>query len=152
MRTTLMMAVVISGFMSGGCATIMKSEKTPVQFSGGLSDGSTQINLPDGQFNAAGGSTTILVTRSREDIPITVTCNNVTRSGVLKTSYDPLAGIVGNIVFGGIIGIGIDAVGNKTYDPPRSFNLAPLCSDRGDSQRGIADGRTDMRNPSSDAP
>jgi hypothetical protein len=106
-RTVLVLSTL---FLGSGCATIMKSDKTPVQFSGGMADGSTRINLPDGQFNAAGGQATILVSRSREDIPISVTCNNVTRDGVLKTSYDPLAGIVGNLVLGGII-VGIDAVG-----------------------------------------
>lgn len=116
---------------SNGCATIMKAERTPVRFTGGASAGETKLNLPDGQYNLSNGQTTVLVTRSKADIPFSVTCNSQTREGVIRTSYDALAGIAGNIVFGGIIGIGIDAVGNKTYDPPENFNLAPYCASGG---------------------
>ncbi len=100
---------------------------------GGLKEGDTILNTPDGQYNLKNGQTTVLVSRSKTDIPISVTCNNETREGVIITKYDALAGILGNIVFGGIIGMGIDSFNNKTYDPPNSFNLAPLCSDSKDA-------------------
>ncbi|UXR66203.1 hypothetical protein EZJ49_08065 [Bdellovibrio bacteriovorus] len=112
-----------------GCASIVKSEKTPVRFIGGLKSGDTQVNLPDGQYSLKNGQTTVLVSRSKTDIPISVTCNNETRDGVIQTKYDAVAGILGNIVFGGIIGMGIDSFNNKTYDPPATFNLSPLCMD-----------------------
>lgn len=141
----------LSVLLSAGCATIVKSDKMPVQFSGGLSDGTTRINLPDGQFLAPDGKTTILVTRSKEDIPVSVTCNNITREGIIRTSYDPLAGIAGNLVFGGLIGIGIDAVGNKAYDPPQRFNIAPLCNEKTDEQMtNVPVGNS--RRPSASAP
>ncbi|MBL7557323.1 MAG: hypothetical protein JNM24_15960 [Bdellovibrionaceae bacterium] len=119
--------------ISLGCATIVKSDKIPVKFMGGLKEGDTILNTPDGQYNLKNGQTTVLVSRSKTDIPISVTCNNETREGVIITKYDALAGILGNIVFGGIIGMGIDSFNNKTYDPPNSFNLAPLCSDSKDA-------------------
>lgn len=113
---------------SSGCATIVKSDRTPVRFSGGSSNGETRLNLPDGQYNLMNGQTTVLVSRSRQDIPFSVTCNNETREGVIPTRFDALAGVGGNIIFGGIIGLGIDSFGNKTYDPPESFNLSPYCA------------------------
>ncbi len=110
------------------CATIVKSERTMVTFSGGLEDDITKIDIPDGQYTTKNGSTTVLVSRSKQDIPITVTCNDQSMSGIIKTSYDPLAGFLGSIFLGGLIGIGIDAIGNKTYDPPASYNISPLCA------------------------
>lgn len=114
--------------LTAGCATIVKSDRTPVNFTGGLADGETQISIPDGQYSIRNGQTTLLVSRSKSDIPISVTCNHETRNGIIKTSYDPLAGVAGNIIFGGIIGITIDAFGNKAYDPPAIYNLNSLCA------------------------
>lgn len=124
------MSVVFVGsvFLLSACASIVKSEKIPVQFTGGLAEGETQLDLPDGQFKLRNGQATVLVTRSKQDIPITVTCNKETRQGVIPTKYDAIAGVFGNIVFGGIIGMTIDAYGNKTYDPPSSYNLSALCA------------------------
>ncbi|WP_413580859.1 hypothetical protein [Bdellovibrio sp. HCB288] len=144
-----MLKVLISSALAmaglAGCATIVKSERTTVRITGGLPNGETQINLPDGQYNLKNGQTTIRVTRSKEDIPVTVTCNNETREGFMKTKYDALAGVAGNIVFGGIIGIAIDAANDKTYDPPEHYNISQLCADPAKSQ--VADGGA-VRTPS----
>jgi len=133
------------------CATIVKSDKTPVRFVGGLPSGDTFINLPDGQYTLKNGQTTVLVSRSKADIPISVTCNNETREGTLHTKYDALAGIFGNILFGGIIGMGIDSVNDKTYDPPSTFNLNPLCET---DKSNVADTKSEIseRSPSSSDP
>ncbi|WP_413612793.1 hypothetical protein [Bdellovibrio sp. HCB-110] len=115
---------------------------------GGLERGETKISLPDGQYSSLNGRTTVLVSRSKEDIPITVTCNEETREGVIKTEYDATAGILGNIVFGGIIGMGIDAYNDKTYDPPEIYNLAPLCSTKKPVEN-LAENSEEPRRPSS---
>ena len=130
--------LVLSVSFLSGCATIVKSERIPVKFVGGLQSGDTQISLPDGQYLVKGGQTTALVTRSKEDIPITVTCNEETRHGVIITKYDALAGVFGNILFGGIIGIGIDAYNDKTYDPPGVFNVSSLCADGVEPKRQLS--------------
>ncbi|MDG0817690.1 hypothetical protein [Bdellovibrio svalbardensis] len=131
MKNWLSFLLVVSSIAMSGCATIVKSEKIPVRFVGGLQEGDTQINMPDGQYNLKNGQTTVLVSRSKEDIPITVTCNQQTREGVIQTKYDAVAGVLGNIVFGGLIGMGIDAYNNKAYDPPSIYNLSPLCHQPG---------------------
>lgn len=129
MKMTTQFVIIIAAFiMTSGCATIVKSEKIPVRFVGGLPTGDTQVNLPDGQYTLKNGQTTVLVSRSKTDIPITVTCNNETRDGIIQTKFDAVAGVLGNIVFGGLIGIAIDSANNKTYDPPETFNLSPLCA------------------------
>ncbi|WP_413943633.1 hypothetical protein [Bdellovibrio sp. HCB-162] len=140
--------LLVSVFGLSACATIVKSDKIPVKFVGGLERGETKISLPDGQYTALNGRTTVLVSRSKQDIPITVTCNQQTREGVIKTEYDATAGILGNIVFGGIIGMGIDAYNDKTYDPPEIFNVAPLCSTDKPTEN-IAESSNYPRQPSS---
>lgn len=143
-------ALVILSFVSlGACATLVKSEKIPVHFVGGLKNGDTQINLPDGQFTLKNGQTTVLVSRSKTDIPVTVTCNQETRDGVIETKYDAVAGILGNVVFGGLIGMGIDAYNDKTYDPPDTFNLSPLCAHPENPLVDNKDSVATGRNPSS---
>ncbi|WII72663.1 hypothetical protein QJS83_02115 [Bdellovibrio sp. 22V] len=143
--------LLVSAFYLSACATIVKSEKIPVKFVGGLMHGETQLSLPDGQYNLRNGQTTILVTRSKEDIPISVTCNAETRDGVIQTKYDATAGILGNIVFGGLIGMGIDAYNDKTYDPPEVYNISPLCMKKSvEDKEQIADQKSDApRQPSS---
>lgn len=129
-RNAIAATVAIGTLMIlSGCASIVKSDRTPVRFIGGLKTGDTQVNLPDGQYNLKNGQTTVLVSRSKNDIPISVTCNSETRDGIMVTKYDAVAGILGNIVFGGIIGMGIDSFNDKTYDPPETYNLSPLCAD-----------------------
>ncbi|WP_374034343.1 hypothetical protein ACES2I_17665 [Bdellovibrio bacteriovorus] len=145
-------SVLVVGLLSlSACATIVKSERIPVRFVGGLQDGKTEISLPDGQYTAHNGQTTVLVSRSKSDIPVTITCNSQSREGIIPTSFDPAAGILGNIVFGGIIGIAIDASGDKAYDPPKSFNMSSLCSTE-KNQSNVAqekDAPKESRNPSS---
>lgn len=150
MKTAIQYVVALTAVvLTTSCATIVKSEKIPVRFVGGLSSGDTQMNLPDGQYNLKNGQTTVLVSRSKTDIPITVTCNNETRDGIIQTKFDAMAGILGNIVFGGLIGMGIDSFNNKTYDPPEVFNLSPLCANP-QKMNTAEDGRTEApRSPSS---
>ncbi|WP_413577957.1 hypothetical protein ACLVWU_05545 [Bdellovibrio sp. HCB290] len=144
MNGKYLLAVSLGIYLTG-CATIVKSERTSMRLSGGLQNGDTHVSLPDGQYTLKNGQTTIRVTRSKEDIPVTVTCNNESREGVIKTKYDALAGVAGNIVFGGLIGMAIDAANDKTYDPPEHFNISQLCADPSKSQ--VADGGA-IRTPS----
>lgn len=135
--------------MLSACATIVKSERIPVRFVGGLQNGKTEISLPDGQYTAHNGQTTVLVSRSKADIPVTITCNSQPREGIIPTSFDPAAGILGNIIFGGIIGMAIDASNDKAYDPPKTFNMNGLCAHEA-QQNNIAQDQALPRNPSSD--
>ncbi len=121
---------LVSIAILSGCASIVKTDRVPVKLIGGAKAADTIVTVPDGQYTLKNGQTTVTMFRSKEDIPITVTCNGETRDGVIKTTFDPLAGVVGNIFFGGIIGLVIDIAGNKAYDPPKIFNMAPLCAEQ----------------------
>lgn len=117
--------LVIAVLVLAGCATIVKDEKAKVNFIGPNGVPLT-LNTPDGKFEVV-GETPLMVTRSGDDIPIVVTCEGKSNNGTLPTSFDVGWGGFGNLIFGGIPGWIIDGVGNKAYDPPESFDLAPLC-------------------------
>lgn len=120
--------LALSILMLSGCATIVKSERQTVRLTGGLEQGETKIRLPDGVSTLTDGSGAVIVTRSKEDIPIEVTCNGVTQKGVLPTHYDWGWAGLGNFVFGGIPGWVIDGVGNKGYDAKSPYSVHELCS------------------------
>lgn len=129
MRPNFVLAMITAAALSG-CATIVKSDRQTVILSGGDENGTTTINIPDGKHELADGNGQILVSRSKQDIPISVTCNGVTKKGVIPTRFDWGWAGLGNAVFGGIPGWIIDGVGDKAYDPKSPFNVDSLCEKR----------------------
>lgn len=127
MRSLLILASV---FGLAGCATIVKSDRQSVQFTGGLENGQTKVRLPDGNFDLTNGSGLIVVTRSKDDIPIEVTCNGVAKKGVLPTRYDIGWAGAGNLIFGGIPGWIIDAINPKGYNVVSPYSVHDLCEDK----------------------
>ena len=124
--TRLLFLVLTS--MTIGCATIVKTEKRSVTFAG-PNDMMIKLQTPDGNFEVR-GNTSVMMTRTKSDIPIEVTCNGTTNKGVVPTSFDWGWAGLGNVVFGGIPGWVIDGIGNKSYDPPSNYNLSPLCQSK----------------------
>lgn len=120
----IFLALVIPIF---GCAHIVKNERQTVVLNGGADSGMTTVNTPDGKFEFSGGTGTVMMTRTKSDIPIDVTCNGVTKKGVIKTSFDVAWGGFGNIIFGGVIGWIVDGTGNKGYDIKSPYNVNDLC-------------------------
>lgn len=114
-----------------GCATIVKPERQHVDFVGGPEGGTTQITTPDGTTSFNGNYGKILITRSRQDIPLTVTCKDGPKSGLLSSQFDVLMGGFGNLVFGGIPGWIIDGTGNKAYDIPSPIDISQFCESNG---------------------
>ena len=110
------------------CATIVQSPAQTVELTGGLADSSTEVTTPVGTFQLNGGSAAASLNRQKEDIPIEVTCNGVTQKAMIPTHFNVGWGFFGNILFGGIPGWIIDAVGDKAYDPQTPFDVAPFCA------------------------
>lgn len=111
------------------CASIVKSDRQSVQFVGGPEGEIAKIQLPDGKHDLDGMGT-IVVTRSKSDIPIKVTCNGVTSEGIIKTKYDIVFSGLGNLIFGGIIGWVVDATNDKGYNVTSPYNVSNLCADK----------------------
>lgn len=148
-RSTLLVLAI----MFSGCATIMKDESQPVAFS----------SEPDGavvKFNSvARGKTpvTIMVKRSMES-----TLVSIEKTGYKAETF-PLekslsAMTFGNIIFGGIIGIGVDAAtgANTNYTDSIHVNLIPIHGNRRSPENALAhvdetnDKKNERRNLMSD--
>lgn len=121
-----MQLLIILSLLLSGCATIVKSDRKTTNFVGPQGT-EAKLQTPDGNF-VVNGNASYMISRSKADIPIQVTCNNQTQSVLMPTSFDMLWGGAGNLIFGGIPGWIIDGVGDKAYDPPTHFNLTPYCS------------------------
>ncbi len=111
-----------------GCATIVKDHTQSILLTGGQKDSSTKVSTPTGSFTLTDGSTTVMLPRSKDDIPIEVTCNGTTKKTVIPTEFDVLLGGFGNIIFGGIIGILVDSSGSQAYDAKTPFDVSELCA------------------------
>lgn len=108
--------LVASIFMFCSCAMIVKSNRQTVYFKGGPDKGLTKVQTPDGTYEIDGGQASYLLTRSKADIPIKVTCpDGSTKPGVVQTKFDWVAGGLGNW-WTYFIGSIFDAISDKGYD------------------------------------
>lgn len=124
MKSILLLAFALFQF---SCATIIKSEGQMVEFFGGDPQG-TEVKVQNMTYKLQNGSGSFYVRRAKANIPIQVTCAGQTNDSAIVTRYDAMAGVFGNIVFGGIIGMAIDAQSDKTYNPPEKYDVSPLCA------------------------
>lgn len=108
------------------CAIIAKNNRQQVAFRGGPEKGITKVISPDGTHDIENGSGSYLLTRSKADIPIKVICpNGDTKSGIVSTNFDWLAGGLGNW-WTYFIGTGFDAFSDKAYNI-EDISLASYC-------------------------
>lgn len=124
MNYILLLAFALFQF---SCATIIKSEGQMVEFFGGDPQG-TEVKVQNMTYNLQNGSGSFYIRRAKQNIPIQVTCAGQTNDSAIVTSYDAVAGVFGNLIFGGIIGMAIDANSDKTYNPPQRYDVSPLCA------------------------
>ena len=113
----------LSAIALSGCATIMKDDSQPVAFSSEPDDAVVKLN------SVARGKTpvTVMVKRSMSDTIISIEKDGYkTETFPLEKSLSAMT--FGNIIFGGIIGIGVDAATGKNTDYIESVhvNLIPL--------------------------
>lgn len=96
----LLLATIL--YLATGCATLVNGERQQVFFRGGPEKGVTKVQTPDGTFEVENGSGSYLMTRSRANIPMKVTCpDGSVKSSVIETRFDWLLGGAGNILNGG---------------------------------------------------
>lgn len=98
-----MRAIIMLGMLYlTGCATIVNGERQQVFFRGGPEKGVTKVQTPDGTFDIENGSGAYMMTRSKSDIPLKVTCpDGQTKGGVVETGFHWGWGGLGNILNGG---------------------------------------------------
>jgi hypothetical protein len=110
------------------CAMMMNGTRQQIHFKGGPEQGVTKVRTPDGTFEVENGSGTYLLTRSKSDIPVTVTCpDGKKKDGIIETQFDFLWGGVGNIFTGGI-GWFIDPFSPEGFTI-KDLSLVPFCKE-----------------------
>ena len=119
---------ILSAIMLSGCATIMKDDSQPVSFSSEPDNAVVKLN------SIARGKTpvTIMVKRSMKDTIVSIEKHGyITETFPLEKTLSAMT--FGNIIFGGIIGIGVDAATGKNTDYPDSVhvNLVPKTRNSG---------------------
>jgi hypothetical protein len=121
--------ILASFIFLAGCASIINSERSAVIFKA-PPETVAKVQTPDGVFEVH-GTTSSLVSNSRRDIPIEVTCNGVTQKGLIPTTFSWGWGGVGNLLLGPVgvvLGMPIDGFGNRAYSADSKFDISALCS------------------------
>src|SRR5271155_3698833 len=117
-------AIAAAGFALSGCATIIQGTTKSVSVSSAPEQGAqcTLVNSEGSWFVTTPGTTT--VHKTKNDMTIDCTKPGYTPAHMVAASH--FGGTTaGNVIAGGVIGIGIDAASgaNYYYDSPITVNL-----------------------------
>lgn len=127
MKTLIHFTVLLSAIFLSGCATITKDDSQPVAFSSDP-QGATVIinNVPRGVT-----PTTIMVKRAMKTQMITLELEGY-HTETFKLGKSVAGMTFGNIIFGGLIGVGVDvATGKATnYEESVHVKLIPTTQPR----------------------
>ncbi len=116
-----MLALVAAVFL-GGCATIIEGTSQPVTVATPGADGANcTLSSPDGTYYLITPGT-VTVEKSKHDI--SVLCKKEGYSDGAATLASNFEGwTLGNIIFGGIIGVGVDAISGALNDYQGSITI-----------------------------
>ena len=112
---------------SSGCATITKSSDQAVTVNTRPAGAECTLTR-EGSMIAAINPTPGTISVQKDKDPITVQCNKdgyLESSGTLASEFEAMT--FGNIIFGGLIGVGVDAASGamNTYPPLVTITLIP---------------------------
>lgn len=119
-RIILVLAI---GLLHVGCATIVRDDSQPVSFSSEPQGATVSLNgVPRGVT-----PTTIMVPRQRKEVMVQMDLAGY-RSESFSLDKSVAAMTFGNILFGGIIGVGVDYATGKgsNYEDSVHVELVPL--------------------------
>lgn len=120
-------ALCLGVLLLPGCASIVSGTNQVVSVeTPGCASSSCELTNDKGKWylNGTPGTTTV----NRAYGPLIVTCKNgdVVGSGTFKSSTKPMA--FGNIIFGGVIGAGVDIGTGAAYDYPANLSVPMSCT------------------------
>ncbi len=125
MRIAIIGAAVAAaalGFGVSGCATIIKGTKESISVNTTPEQGAacTLVNSEGTWYVTTPGSTT--VHRTKNDL--TITCTKDGYDQATQTVRSEFNGMTaGNIIAGGLIGVGVDAASGANYNYPQSIEV-----------------------------
>lgn len=115
--------IVTLMIMAPGCATVIKGSTQSLSLTTTPEQGATCVlSSPSGLNQTVETPSVTTIERSKHDI--SVTCN--------KEGYEQAVAVItsefngatlGNIILGGVIGVGVDAASGAMNDYPNSFNV-----------------------------
>jgi hypothetical protein len=128
MRIPSLAALVVLVLLSTGCATITKGTSQTVTVDTDPSGAACTLTREAktlGVVNPTPGSVSI----GKSSVPITVVCRKVDfldAAGTLTSQFQAMT--FGNVLFGGLIGVAVDAASGATheYDPIVTITLIPV--------------------------
>jgi hypothetical protein len=126
----LVVAIAIATFLPG-CASIVSGQNQPVSIDVPQCEGANckLMNDKGTWFVKAPGSVTV----SRAYGDLTVTCSKEGFGASTNTvASTTKAMAAGNIIFGGVIGVGVDVATGAAYDYPTPITNMLSCSDGAD--------------------
>lgn len=120
-RVSVLLAAV-AAFHMAGCASIMKGSSAAINVTTPPTTGATcTLTSSQGSWQLVTPAS-VTVERSKEDIQVRCTKDGFQdASAIIPSNFEGWT--VGNLVFGGIIGVGVDAATGALNDYPNSFQV-----------------------------
>lgn len=127
MKTMKMAAIAAAGLALAGCATIIKGTTQSVSIDTPPVEGAhcTLVNSEGTWYITSPGS--VVVHKTKNDLNVTCTKEGYQDAAVVVASHFNGA-TVGNVIAGGLIGVGIDAASGANYEyaPATSIPMLPV--------------------------
>lgn len=121
--------IVVLAVMAPGCASVIKGSTQSLNLTTSPEPGATCVlTSPGGTNQTVETPGTVTVERSKHDIA--VTCNKAgfeEAYAVIPSSFEGWT--LGNLLIGGVIGVGVDAATGAMNDYPNTFNVPMNRSD-----------------------
>lgn len=139
MRTKLLAPamIVLAGFSLSACASIIKGTTASIGVTSPPVTGATcTLSSPQGNWQVTTPAT-VTVERSKNDIQVRCIKEGYQDAvAVIPSNFEGWT--VGNLVFGGIIGVGVDAATGALNDYPNAFQVPMMRLDQAEAAPPVA--------------
>lgn len=135
----LFLPLLSAGALLSGCASIVSGQNQPLSVTTpGCDKASCELHNDEGKWYVPSTPGTVTVNRSYADLVIRCSKDDgPAATASVKSTTKGMA--FGNIIFGGVIGAGVDMASGAAYDYPNEVSIPMTCGpDRAKAQQGVA--------------
>lgn len=118
-----------------GCATIMEGDDQSIAVSVvGCEEHGNPICIATNKHNAVKIRTpgAMPIDKGKPDLTVSCESDNKKAKGIVVIDSDWEAMSAGNLILGGFIGIGVDAISGAMWEYPQSIIVEMLCDENGE--------------------
>lgn len=121
-KALTLLCVTVGAIQLAGCASIIKGSSAAINVTSPPVTGATcTLNSSQGSWQVTTPAS-VTVERSKEDIQVRCTKEGYQEAtAIIPSNFEGWT--VGNLVFGGIIGVGVDAATGAMHDYPNAFQV-----------------------------